>query len=245
MDYTISKLSNSSETKDTPAINEGLKFGVDRILNDDRKNNSRKPTIDHSVLSILQKSTTPPISHGYFDNRQESSVFDKSDNSRLISLTDLEKRREINAAILLESTRRLSLHGPVRPFPTRPQVIRYPPAHSHDSISNQNRSNSPSSPGHQSSSAKRKRSWSRAVFSNLQRKGLERRFQIQKYITKPDRRQLAATLGLTDAQVKVWFQNRRMKWRHHTVTSPHGDAAAAAKREQEIAALEGDEINSD
>ncbi|TSL47616.1 H2.0-like homeobox protein [Bagarius yarrelli] len=42
---------------------------------------------------------------------------------------------------------------------------------------------------------KRKRSWSRAVFSNLQRKGLEKRFEIQKY-------------------VKVWFQNRRMKWRH-------------------------------
>lgn len=51
------------------------------------------------------------------------------------------------------------------------------------------------------SAAKRKRSWSRAVFSNLQRKGLERRFQLQKYITKPDRRQLAATLGLTDAQI--------------------------------------------
>ncbi|XP_022248829.1 H2.0-like homeobox protein [Limulus polyphemus] len=66
----------------------------------------------------------------------------------------------------------------------------------------------------QISSGKRKRSWSRAVFSNLQRKGLEKRFIIQKYITKPDRRQLAATLGLTDAQVKVWFQNRRMKWRH-------------------------------
>ena len=39
------------------------------------------------------------------------------------------------------------------------------------------------------------------MFSNLQRKGLEKRFQIQKYITKPDRRQLAASLGLTDAQV--------------------------------------------
>ncbi|XP_046749258.1 H2.0-like homeobox protein [Diprion similis] len=64
------------------------------------------------------------------------------------------------------------------------------------------------------SSSRRKRSWSRAVFSSLQRKGLERRFSLQKYITKPDRRQLAATLGLTDAQVKVWFQNRRMKWRH-------------------------------
>lgn len=59
--------------------------------------------------------------------------------------------------------------------------------------------------------SKRKRSWSRAVFSQLQRKGLEIQFQIQKYITKPDRRKLAARLGLTDAQVKVWFQNRRMK----------------------------------
>lgn len=48
---------------------------------------------------------------------------------------------------------------------------------------------------------KRKRSWSRAVFSNLQRKGLEKRFEIQKYVTKPDRKQLAAMLGLTDAQV--------------------------------------------
>ena len=50
---------------------------------------------------------------------------------------------------------------------------------------------------------RRKRSWSRAVFSSLQRKGLERRFSLQKYITKPDRRQLAATLGLTDAQVNI------------------------------------------
>uniref|UniRef100_A0A2K6SEK5 H2.0 like homeobox n=1 Tax=Saimiri boliviensis boliviensis TaxID=39432 RepID=A0A2K6SEK5_SAIBB len=49
---------------------------------------------------------------------------------------------------------------------------------------------------------KRKRSWSRAVFSNLQRKGLEKRFEIQKYVTKPDRKQLAAMLGLTDAQVR-------------------------------------------
>lgn len=56
------------------------------------------------------------------------------------------------------------------------------------------------------SNIKRKRSWSRAVFSNLQRKGLERQFEFQKYITKPDRKKLAARLGLKDAQVKVWFQ---------------------------------------
>ncbi|EDW12165.2 uncharacterized protein Dmoj_GI11292 [Drosophila mojavensis] len=75
------------------------------------------------------------------------------------------------------------------------------------SISNNNHSSN-------NSNGKRKRSWSRAVFTNLQRKGLEIQFQQQKYITKPDRRKLAARLNLTDAQVKVWFQNRRMKWRH-------------------------------
>ncbi|XP_038666647.1 H2.0-like homeobox protein isoform X1 [Scyliorhinus canicula] len=86
---------------------------------------------------------------------------------------------------------------------------------------------------------KRKRSWSRAVFSNLQRKGLEKRFEIQKYVTKPDRKQLAAMLGLTDAQVKVWFQNRRMKWRH----SKEAQAQKEKEKEQveKAASVEGEQ----
>lgn len=62
--------------------------------------------------------------------------------------------------------------------------------------------NSPPGMHGQHQTSKRKRSWSRAVFSHLQRKGLEKRFEVQKYVTKPDRRQLAAMLGLTDAQVR-------------------------------------------
>lgn len=71
---------------------------------------------------------------------------------------------------------------------------------------------------------RRKRSWSRAVFSNLQRKGLEKRFQLQKYITKPDRRQLAATLGLTDAQVtktlqsKIGFDLTKSLWKTYPIS---------------------------
>lgn len=34
-----------------------------------------------------------------------------------------------------------------------------------------------------------------------QRKGLEKRFQLQKYISKPDRKKLAERLGLKDSQV--------------------------------------------
>jgi hypothetical protein len=44
----------------------------------------------------------------------------------------------------------------------------------------------------------------RAVFSDLQRKGLEKRFQIQKYISKPDRKKLAEKLGLKDSQVNKY-----------------------------------------
>nr|XP_032834017.1 homeobox protein DBX1-like [Petromyzon marinus] len=54
----------------------------------------------------------------------------------------------------------------------------------------------------------------RAVFSEEQRRGLERAFRRQRYIARPERRRLAARLGLRDAQVKIWFQNRRMKWRN-------------------------------
>lgn len=78
----------------------------------------------------------------------------------------------------------------------------------------------------QSRSRRPRRPWTRAVFSNLQRKGLEKRFQVQKYLTKADRHQLAAMLGLSDNQVKVWFQNRRMKWRQEareSVTSTNDE----------------------
>ncbi|XP_072121283.1 H2.0-like homeobox protein isoform X1 [Mobula birostris] len=99
---------------------------------------------------------------------------------------------------------------------------------------------------------KRKRSWSRAVFSNLQRKGLEKRFEIQKYVTKPDRKQLAAMLGLTDAQVKVWFQNRRMKWRHSKEAQAQKEKekeqvekATIPEEEQRVRANQSDSEKSD
>ena len=81
---------------------------------------------------------------------------------------------------------------------------------------------------------KPRRPWTRAVFSNLQRKGLEKRFQLQKYLTKADRHQLASMLGLSDNQVKVWFQNRRMKWRQdarETVAS--GSSEETTERQEQ------------
>ena len=63
------------------------------------------------------------------------------------------------------------------------------------------------------SSSNKCRRFSRAVFTESQRIGLENAFQASQYIQKGCRTQLAESLGLTELQVKVWFQNRRMKWR--------------------------------
>ncbi|KAG8192931.1 hypothetical protein JTE90_025638 [Oedothorax gibbosus] len=53
----------------------------------------------------------------------------------------------------------------------------------------------------------------RTVFTELQLMGLERRFDCQKYLSTPDRAELARALNLTQLQVKTWYQNRRMKWK--------------------------------
>ncbi|XP_053544922.1 homeobox protein BarH-like 1 [Bombina bombina] len=64
----------------------------------------------------------------------------------------------------------------------------------------------------QGSKAKKGRR-SRTVFTELQLMGLEKRFEKQKYLSTPDRIDLAESLGLSQLQVKTWYQNRRMKWK--------------------------------
>ncbi|XP_056425763.1 homeobox protein Nkx-2.6 [Hyla sarda] len=51
----------------------------------------------------------------------------------------------------------------------------------------------------------------RVLFSQVQVYELERRFKQQKYLSAPEREQLASVLKLTSTQVKIWFQNRRYK----------------------------------
>ncbi|XP_067857711.1 homeobox protein Nkx-3.1-like isoform X2 [Heptranchias perlo] len=58
-------------------------------------------------------------------------------------------------------------------------------------------------------SPKKKRS--RAAFSHAQVLELEQRFDGQRYLSAPERADLAGALKLTETQVKIWFQNRRYK----------------------------------
>ncbi|KAK2488526.1 hypothetical protein MC885_002338 [Smutsia gigantea] len=53
----------------------------------------------------------------------------------------------------------------------------------------------------------------RTIYSNLQLQHLNQRFQHTQYLALPERAQLAAQLGLTQTQVKIWFQNKRSKYK--------------------------------
>ncbi|KAH0515896.1 Transcription factor LBX2 [Microtus ochrogaster] len=59
----------------------------------------------------------------------------------------------------------------------------------------------------------RRRRKSRTAFTAQQVLELERRFVFQKYLAPSERDGLAARLGLANAQVVTWFQNRRAKLR--------------------------------
>ncbi|XP_040110766.1 NK1 transcription factor-related protein 2 [Oryx dammah] len=65
----------------------------------------------------------------------------------------------------------------------------------------------------------------RTAFTYEQLVALENKFRATRYLSVCERLNLALSLSLTETQVKIWFQNRRTKWKKQ---NPGAEGAAQA-----------------
>ncbi|XP_018426931.1 PREDICTED: homeobox protein Nkx-6.3 [Nanorana parkeri] len=81
----------------------------------------------------------------------------------------------------------------------------------------------------------------RPTFTGHQIFALEKTFEQTKYLAGPERARLAFSLGMSESQVKVWFQNRRTKWRKKSSIDPTCQQSLGSRAPGELTPSENED----
>ncbi|XP_044730879.1 homeobox protein bagpipe [Chrysoperla carnea] len=192
-EVTISRLSPNSGATMTVTP-----FSINDILNDRHK--KRQNISDN----LGQQSR-------YLSLSSEDTALD------MTTISGLGHRRysetddgSISPSIFTSSTQHFGSNGSIispRHHHSIPNNNRHPSPNLSETNSNIDGSTNSTALGGSGNRKKR----SRAAFTHAQVYELERRFNQQRYLSGPERADLAHSLKLTETQVKIWYQNRRYK----------------------------------
>ncbi|XP_071506521.1 uncharacterized protein [Diadema antillarum] len=192
---------------DSASSTERTAFTIDAILSSKKRSPSSLSSVSGSPRagSISDRGSTPSPDSFTYNTTMSSTVradMTVSDEKLVEAITtgkssDVKSSRKSTIHSAGERLTSSSSFGMAKIFDHAPEKI-LKRAHSDDGAWSAGNSR-----------AKRVRT----IFTQEQLERLEREFGRQQYMVGTERLYLAAELNLSESQVKVWFQNRRIKWR--------------------------------
>ncbi|XP_059488189.1 homeobox protein Nkx-6.1 [Neocloeon triangulifer] len=171
----------------------------------------REATSKNGPPSPVKAFREPPVLNGIHRFDTKSSAIPTKDVP--------SKKRKKEAAV--------TLNGAAPPPPQPPA-----PAKTPDGVHSEDGGSASEDSGSGGPGAKKKKA--RTTFTGRQIFELEKQFEIKKYLSSSERAEMAKLLNVTETQVKIWFQNRRTKWKKqdnisNAEAAEHKNVNSAAK----------------